>query len=431
MNVSMTSVSELTDTQLMARLREVVRRGGELMAELLAHLGEVEARRICDREAAGSLFRYCLRVLNFTEEQAFKRIGAARKAREYPLILELVARGDLHLSAVALLGPHLTAENHRALLQAAVRKSKREVEELVAQWFPRPDAPTRLRKVRETTRALVVQARSMAPEATAAGVSSTAEGSLRASSAEARSRDLGSGEAAPAFMLTTPAALPSRPADRASVSPLSPGRYRLQVTLSGATRDKLLRAQSLMRHAQPDGDLAVVLDRALSCLVDELERRQFGRLKRANERAEARDDGGEREGAPELSPGTAGQVSAAAAPDRHDRRLESPARATRRSSSATVPRAVKRAVAERDGYRCSYTAADGRRCEETAFLQYHHIHPRACGGEATVENIALRCRAHNLVEAEKDFGAAKVRGRGRLGMPESRRANASNAELPF
>ncbi len=430
MAVSISSVSQLTDTQLMTGLREVVRRGGELMAELLAHLGEVEARRLCDREAEGSLWRYCVKVLDFTEEQAHKRIVAARAAREYPLILELVARGDLHLAAVSLLTPHLTAENHEALLRAAVRKSKREVEALVAEWFPKPDAPTRLRKVRETTGAREVQAAvSMTSKPAAAGACPPPDDSPGTMPAQAGSSNGLSTDSAPGFTLASPAAL-SRPADRASVSPLSPGRYRLQVTLSGATRDKLLRAQALMRHAQPDGDLTVVLDRALSCLVDELERRKFGRCKRA----EKGEGGGDRAEAPERSPGTTEQVPAAAptaaASNGADGARKTPTRAAGASSSAGVPRAVKRAVAERDGYRCSYVAADGRRCEETAFLEYHHIHPRARGGEATVENLTLRCRVHNLVQAERDFGAAKVRGRGRWRTP-GRRADASTAELPL
>ena len=430
MAASISSVSQLTDTQLMARLRQVVRSGAELMAELLAHLGEVEARRLCDREAEGTLFRYCVKVLNFTEEQAHKRIGAARAARQYPLILELVARGDLHLSAVSLLGPHLTAENHQALLQAAVRKSKREVEELVAQWFPKPDAPTRLRKLAETTGARGVQPDS-AMTGPAAATASRPPDDSPSTTPQAESSSAVSIARVPGFTLASPAA-PPRAADRASVSPLSPGRYRLQVTLTGATRDKLLRAQALMRHAQPDGDLAVVLDRALSCLVDERERRKFGRRKRV----ENREGGGDRAEAPDRSPGTTEQVPAAAAStdvasNGAEGSRETPARAVRASSSGAVPRAVKRAVAERDGYRCSYLAADGRRCEETAFLEYHHVHPRARGGAATVENIALRCRAHNLVDAVRDFGVARVRGRGRLRTPESRRPDASSAELPF
>ena len=42
---------------------------------------------------------------------------------------------------------------------------------------------------------------------------------------------------------------------------------------------------------------------------------------------------------------------------------------------------------------------------ETAFLEFHHLEPYAVGGESTVENIQLRCRAHNRYEAQLFFGA--------------------------
>jgi hypothetical protein len=51
-------------------------------------------------------------------------------------------------------------------------------------------------------------------------------------------------------------------------------------------------------------------------------------------------------------------------------------------------------------------SADGRRCEERGFLELHHTVPYAAGGEATVDTIELRCRAHNLDEVELDFGPA-------------------------
>jgi hypothetical protein len=65
---------------------------------------------------------------------------------------------------------------------------------------------------------------------------------------------------------------------------------------------------------------------------------------------------------------------------------------------------VKRAVVRRDGGQCAFVAADGRRCTERAFLEFHHITPYAQGGLATVENISLRCRRHNQYEAALVFG---------------------------
>jgi 5-methylcytosine-specific restriction endonuclease McrA len=59
------------------------------------------------------------------------------------------------------------------------------------------------------------------------------------------------------------------------------------------------------------------------------------------------------------------------------------------------PAAVARAVFLRDGQQCSYVSPDGRRCSARRWLELDHIDPFALGGESTVENLRLRCRAHN------------------------------------
>ena len=51
---------------------------------------------------------------------------------------------------------------------------------------------------------------------------------------------------------------------------------------------------------------------------------------------------------------------------------------------------------------------EGRRCSATSFLEFHHVRPYAVGGEATAENIELRCRTHNAYEA--DLFYASMRG---------------------
>jgi hypothetical protein len=70
-----------------------------------------------------------------------------------------------------------------------------------------------------------------------------------------------------------------------------------------------------------------------------------------------------------------------------------------------IPAAVKRAVVKRDGGQCTFVAANGRRCEARGRLEFDHIEPVARGGRSTVDNLRLRCRAHNQYEAEQAFGA--------------------------
>src|SRR5260221_66264 len=74
------------------------------------------------------------------------------------------------------------------------------------------------------------------------------------------------------------------------------------------------------------------------------------------------------------------------------------------SSARKPPAHVKRAASRRDAGRCAFVGTNGRRCETRAFLEFHHVIPYAMGGEATVENIELRCRAHNGYEAGLFYG---------------------------
>jgi len=134
----------MTDAELVAKLVELVRAERRLTVAVLLHLGEVEARDIHLRAACPSLYVYCTRVLGMSEDQAFKRIRAARAFRRFPLLATAVAEGRLHLSGVLLLAAHLTDENAADLVAEASGKSKGEIEILLARRTPRGDVPARI-----------------------------------------------------------------------------------------------------------------------------------------------------------------------------------------------------------------------------------------------------------------------------------------------
>ena len=81
-----------------------------------------------------------------------------------------------------------------------------------------------------------------------------------------------------------------------------------------------------------------------------------------------------------------------------------------------------RAVWKRDGSRCAFVAGDGRRCEETRYLELHHVRPWAVGGAPIVDNIALLCRAHNQYESDVYF--APIREARREYVPRGETAGA-------
>jgi 5-methylcytosine-specific restriction endonuclease McrA len=183
-------------------------------------------------------------VLHQSEHAAYNRIEAARAARRFPLILERLADGSIHLTAVRLLAPKLTPANHRAILDAARYKSKREIEHILAEMSPQPDVAASVRKlpVAATPRPLT--------------------------------------DVPPAVNLlevAQPVALqrafaPPPPVQPPVVRPLSPERYKIRFTVSKETHDKLRRVQDLMRHTVPNGDPAAIFDRAITMLLSELER---------------------------------------------------------------------------------------------------------------------------------------------------------------
>src|SRR5205814_3328073 len=96
-----------------ARLRGLVARDHDLTAQIVAHLAELDTRDVFLREGYGSLFVYCRDALGLSEWEAYNRIEVARAARRFPAILTGLASGALNLTAVRLLAPQLTAENHR------------------------------------------------------------------------------------------------------------------------------------------------------------------------------------------------------------------------------------------------------------------------------------------------------------------------------
>jgi hypothetical protein len=154
---------------------------------------------------------------------------------------------------------------------------------------------------------------------------------------------------------------------RARVTPLAPERFGLQVTLDQESYDLLQEARALMSHQNPGGEIAPVLKSALQLLVAQLEKRKFAARSDSRQGASASD---------------------------HEA-----------SATRNIPAAVKRAVRERDGSCCTFVGWNGKRCGTRTLLQFDHVEPVARGGRSTVDNLRLRCAAHNQLAAERVFGA--------------------------
>ena len=149
------------------------------------------------------------------------------------------------------------------------------------------------------------------------------------------------------------------------MQPTAPRRYKVQFTASEEVHDKLERLQELMQ-----GDLATVIEQAVTEKLERLESKRFGKTK---------------------APRKSVQEADTTASSRH------------------IPAPVKRAVRERDGNRCTFVDKAGRRCTAKRRLEFHHRRPFAHGGDHSPDNIALMCPAHNTYFAERDYGRQFMR----------------------
>ena len=149
---SLDTAATLSDAELLAAVKSLAANGRHATAQLIAHLAEMDARRVYLAEGCSSLFIYCTQVLHLFEHAAYGRIEAARAGRKFPAILEALTSGALNLTAVNLVAPHLTADNVHRVIAGATHKTKREVEELVAALHPQPPVPTTVRKLPQTRR---------------------------------------------------------------------------------------------------------------------------------------------------------------------------------------------------------------------------------------------------------------------------------------
>ncbi len=349
-------LTQLRDEVLLRDLTVLVARERATTAELLAHIAEVDARKLYLPAAYASMHAYCVGELHLSEDAAYKRIQAARAARRFPVLFEALAEGRLHLAGVCLLAPYLMPENVDELVAAATHRRKFEIEAWLARRF------------------------GLVASLQASGQLAPGQVAAPGSPAEVAAQLAPWQVSAPGSSTEPTVQLAAASAQLApgQVALPSPDRIAIHLTLGEGTHAKLCHAQALLSHALPSGDVAQVLDRALDALIAQLERRKFAATAR-----------------PRVDP--EGAMPRGPIPYR------SPL--LRR----TLPAHVRRAVWERDRGRCTFRSASGHSCGSRRFLEFDHVEPVARGGQARVKGLRLRCRAHNQYEAERVFGSEFMR----------------------
>ena len=354
------NLKAVSDDELLCRLSELLQSSRRVEADLIAHIAEVDARGLYAREAAPSMFAYCMDVLHLSEPETALRIRVARVSREHPMVLTMLRDGRIHLSGVALLAPLLTRDNREALLERAVHNSKRQILELIAELTPRPSAPAAMRSLPPRREGASEQR----PDAV---------GATDRASAAAENPEQSPDAAVPATLdhpgsarsEQRPDAVGAPRARTTVVEPIAPERFRVRFDASAELHDKLERLQALMRSSVPDGNLAVIIDLAVTEKLERLEARRFAKTKAPRKRLAETDT---------------------------------------RPKSRYIPAPVRRTVEKRDGGRCTYRDRHGRRCTKRHDLEFHHRRPFGRGGEHRPAVLCLMCRTHNALLAEQDFG---------------------------
>lgn len=177
---SLSQLARRTDQALLQDFSTLVTHDRSNCAMIVAHLAVIDFRRLYLQAAYKSMHAYCMKELRMSEDVAFKLIRTARTARRFPDILPALAEGRLHVSAVVLLSAYLNEANAGELLAAATHKSKRQVEQLLAERFPQPDVPTRIVPwTPKSASSPIVQMAAGPVEATALLLAHTTEGALQ------------------------------------------------------------------------------------------------------------------------------------------------------------------------------------------------------------------------------------------------------------
>ena len=371
-NCTAPQLKDRSNQELLDGAKHLVGRQRSVTAHLIAHLAEIDARGLHLVESFPTLTKYCMGALGLSEDEAYRRAYAAELARKYPVILDLLLCGSIHLTTLRTIGPCLTAKNHKQVLEASRGKSKTELEHLVAMVRPKPDVPIVLRKLPDP-----------GPDPAQPDQSLFTDQSLNA---ETHPEEVG--VTAGQEMEAVEAPIHVAPSSHRSVlAPLSPRRYKLQLTIDDEFYDALTELKDLLRHQVPNGDLMRIIKDSVLERRDRVKRERWGQTKRPRKTREQE------------------SWIDADVPVSSSRKDGTPtADQSKLENSRHIPAAVKREVWERDQGRCAFVSHRGRRCAERQWLEFHHLHAYALGGPATVENIALFCRAHNAHEGVRVFG---------------------------
>jgi hypothetical protein len=420
----------LSNRDLLSRVKDLVSRERAVTLDILAHLIEVERRRLHVGLGYASMFDYCARHLGYSSSSAARRIHTARCLRDYPEVFPLLEKNEVNLSTVSLVSSILTRENYKDILERIRGKSQKEVEGIVADYRP----PVSMRDRARPVWVAVPSSGPAEPKARTAGAlfSPASGGDREPEVPMTGSAARGSDSAAPRDTASTQRTSRCDSSRCGSgKTPNSAGgtvrfekKQFVQFVASEQFVKKLERAKALLSNGRGELSYERVLEAALDeFLKDHDPEERNKRREQRREKAEA--------GSGSLSSGPLSSSERAGSGQADDpscgcdragggqadgplfRRRAGGLSTTRFVSDRGLPRripaAVRDAVFARDKGRCAFIGSNGKRCGATQHLQIDHIELYARGGANTHDNLRLLCERHNKHEAERVLGANTIR----------------------
>jgi len=337
------SLRSLSDQQVLDNTDSIVVQDRKLTLRLLEHLHEIERRQLHLKRGFGSMFDYCTHHLRLSEPAASRRIRTARVLARYPRLHDFLESGDINLTTASMVAKILNPGNADLILERIKGKSKREVEDILAELAPQTLLPP------DRVHPLVVPVTS---DARIAPVTVAGDREKSPNTAE------------------TP-----QPAEKET--PQFKRMARVEFTAHEELMVKLDRIRSLASHR-------LSMNASFEELIDFMSEYFLRR-----EDPEARHLRRELRGSTQES--MANMPASNSAP-----RVPS-------NSARHIPAQVRDEVLVRDK-RCTYVGPDGQRCQSTAVLQVDHINPVAMGGAGEVDNLRVLCGPHNRLESERLMG---------------------------
>jgi 5-methylcytosine-specific restriction endonuclease McrA len=363
-----TALRSLSNHDLLNNTKTVVANERGVTVVVLAHLNEVERRKLYLELGHSSMFAYCMGELKYSASAAKRRMSTARCIAQFPEALPVLSAGEINLSTVAQVSKIITPENSHALVERIRNKSQREVEAIVAEYDPLEALP------KDRVRTVVVRVPVKATPVPAACNDETSQRvdrrmiSAPVSSSVTESNTFIQDRNGP-----EPAISP-RPATAIQLE----RRVVKQFCAREVVMNKIATVQALASHRLP---MNAPFEEVIEFLADYFLQREDPKAK--HERREARK--------PEARPV---QMS------------ESPSKT---SSARAIPARVRDEVFVRDQGECCYVGPDGNRCGSTHVVQIDHVTPVARGGSASIDNLRLLCAHHNRLEAERLMGKPRMR----------------------